>query len=51
MLYCVYFPGEFDFLREEGEALLNSFVDPVVINHPKGHTVPRLGEYGYLFFW
>ncbi|CAA2961525.1 Hypothetical predicted protein [Olea europaea subsp. europaea] len=34
--------GEFDFLREEGEALLNSFVDPVVINHPKGHTVPRL---------
>ncbi|KAL2528155.1 alpha/beta-hydrolase superfamily protein [Forsythia ovata] len=34
--------GELDFMKEEGEALLNSFVDPIVINHPKGHTVPRL---------
>ncbi|KAL2504523.1 alpha/beta-Hydrolases superfamily protein [Abeliophyllum distichum] len=34
--------GELDFMKEESEALLNSFVDPVVINHPRGHTVPRL---------
>lgn len=37
--------GETDFMKEEGIALLESFVDPVVIHHPKGHTVPRLGQY------
>lgn len=36
--------GETDFLKPYGTALLESFVDPVVINHPKGHTVPRLGK-------
>ncbi|KAK3042928.1 hypothetical protein RJ639_001004 [Escallonia herrerae] len=36
--------GEMDFLREEGTALLESFLDPQVIHHPKGHTVPRLDE-------
>ncbi|GLU13062.1 hypothetical protein SLE2022_297090 [Rubroshorea leprosula] len=35
--------GETDFVREESLALLDSFVDPVVINHRKGHTVPNLG--------
>ncbi|CAK9156251.1 unnamed protein product, partial [Ilex paraguariensis] len=34
--------GDMDFLKEEGIALLESFVDPVVIHHPKGHTIPRL---------
>ncbi|KAF5464084.1 hypothetical protein F2P56_014194 [Juglans regia] len=34
--------GETDFLKPDGTALLDSFVDPVVINHSKGHTVPRL---------
>ncbi|KAK4430538.1 Esterase OVCA2 [Sesamum alatum] len=36
--------GELDFLKGESEALLNYFVDPVVIYHAKGHTVPRLSE-------
>jgi len=35
--------GDNDFLKPYGEELLKSFVDPVVIRHPKGHTVPRLG--------
>ncbi|GKV23490.1 hypothetical protein SLEP1_g33206 [Rubroshorea leprosula] len=33
-----------DLLREEGVALLDSFVDPVVINHPVGHSIPKLDE-------
>ncbi|KAJ3695847.1 hypothetical protein LUZ60_001224 [Juncus effusus] len=36
--------GEQDFLKENAENLLDSFVDPLVIVHPKGHTVPRLDE-------
>lgn len=40
-LKCV--SGETDFLKPYGLELLKSFVDPVVIHHPKGHTVPRLG--------
>ncbi|GLJ12166.1 hypothetical protein SUGI_0185850 [Cryptomeria japonica] len=42
----VHFLGEKDFLRPYGEDLLGSFVDPVVIKHPKAHTVPRLDEEG-----
>ncbi|XVF59076.1 hypothetical protein PTKIN_Ptkin07bG0245700 [Pterospermum kingtungense] len=38
------FLGETDFLKRENIALLESFVDPVVIHHPKGHTVPKLDE-------
>ncbi|GFZ10250.1 hypothetical protein Acr_21g0008490 [Actinidia rufa] len=34
--------GEMDFLKPYGTELLDSFVDPLVIHHPKGHTVPRL---------
>ena len=37
--------GENDFLKEQGMALLESFVDPVVIYHSKGHTIPRIGEF------
>ncbi|KAK9284533.1 hypothetical protein L1049_023708 [Liquidambar formosana] len=40
----LHFIGEMDFMKEEGTALLASFVDPVVMQHPKGHTVPRLDE-------
>ncbi|KAJ4793721.1 Dihydrofolate reductase [Rhynchospora pubera] len=38
----LHFLGKDDFLRIHGEKLLKSFVDPLVIQHPKGHTVPRL---------
>ncbi|GMI68699.1 hypothetical protein like AT4G24380 [Hibiscus trionum] len=36
--------GEMDFMKPESTVLVQSFVDPFVINHPKGHTVPRLDE-------
>lgn len=42
----VHFLGDNDFLKPHGEELLKSFVDPVVIRHPKGHTVPRLDKEG-----
>uniref|UniRef100_A0A5B7BGR3 Serine hydrolase domain-containing protein n=1 Tax=Davidia involucrata TaxID=16924 RepID=A0A5B7BGR3_DAVIN len=42
----VHFLGETDFLKQYGIELLESFVDPLVIHHPKGHTVPRLDENG-----
>ncbi|KAG9450770.1 hypothetical protein H6P81_010735 [Aristolochia fimbriata] len=41
----LHFLGETDFLRPYGTELLQSFLDPVVIHHPKGHTVPRLLSY------
>ncbi|XP_040244227.1 uncharacterized protein [Aegilops tauschii subsp. strangulata] len=31
-----------DFLKIRGQKLIESFVDPFIIRHPKGHTVPRL---------
>ncbi|KAK1302622.1 Rhodanese-like domain-containing protein 6 [Acorus calamus] len=40
----VHFLGEADYLKPYGTALLEEFVDPLVIHHPKGHTVPRLDE-------
>ncbi|KAG6474426.1 esterase CBG03338-like [Zingiber officinale] len=40
----LHFIGEKDFLRRNGEKLLEWFDDPVVIRHAKGHTVPRLDE-------
>ncbi|XP_054824148.1 uncharacterized protein LOC129322110 isoform X1 [Prosopis cineraria] len=42
----LHFIGEEDFLKEEGIALLDAFVDPLVVHHPKGHTVPRLDDKG-----
>ncbi|XP_042977862.1 esterase AGAP003155-like isoform X2 [Carya illinoinensis] len=39
----LHFIGETDIVKPDGTALLDSFVDPVVINHSEGHTVPRLG--------
>ncbi|WOK92198.1 dihydrofolate reductase [Canna indica] len=40
----LHFLGDMDFLKKHGETLLESFVDPYVIRHPKGHTVPRLDD-------
>ncbi|KAF8018514.1 hypothetical protein BT93_H3405 [Corymbia citriodora subsp. variegata] len=36
--------GETDFQKPESIALLDSFVDPMVVHHPKGHTIPRLDD-------
>ncbi|KAK9012823.1 hypothetical protein V6N11_040856 [Hibiscus sabdariffa] len=36
--------GEMDFMKPESTVLVQSFVDPFVINHPKGHSVPSLDE-------
>ncbi|PON70523.1 Serine hydrolase FSH [Trema orientale] len=38
--------GETDFLKPYGLELIKECVDPLVIHHPKGHTVPRLDEKG-----
>ncbi|XP_042504666.1 esterase OVCA2-like [Macadamia integrifolia] len=40
----LHFLGETDFLKPYGIKLMESFVNPVTIHHPKGHTVPRLDE-------
>ncbi|KAK7385358.1 hypothetical protein VNO78_31074 [Psophocarpus tetragonolobus] len=40
----LHFLGETDFLKNYGMELLESFVEPVVIHHPKGHTIPRLDD-------
>ncbi|XP_043804581.1 esterase AGAP003155 isoform X2 [Manihot esculenta] len=42
----LHFIGEADFLKEEGIGLVESFVNPLVIHHIKGHTIPRLGAQG-----
>lgn len=31
-------------MKQYGTELLDSFVDPLVIRHPKGHTIPRFGN-------
>lgn len=36
--------GEKDFMKPESIALLEAFKEPVVIHHPRGHTVPRLDD-------
>ncbi|KAH0902156.1 hypothetical protein HID58_041659 [Brassica napus] len=40
----LHFLGETDFLKPYGTELIDSFENPVVVHHPKGHTVPRLDE-------
>jgi len=42
----LHFLGETDFLRPYGMELIKGCVDPVVVEHPKGHTIPRLDEKG-----
>ncbi|CAA0827769.1 Unknown protein [Striga hermonthica] len=48
LIHCpsVHFLGDQDFLKQYGTELLDSFVDPLVIRHPKGHTIPRFDENG-----
>ncbi|XVF59055.1 hypothetical protein PTKIN_Ptkin07bG0243900 [Pterospermum kingtungense] len=36
--------GELDFMKQVSSVHLESFVDPFVINHISGHTVPKLDE-------
>lgn len=40
----LHFIGQKDFLKKRGELLSESFIDPEIIYHPKGHTIPRLEE-------
>nr|GMD93993.1 rhodanese-like domain-containing protein 6 [Ipomoea batatas] len=40
----VHFIGKEDLIKEYGIELMESFVDPLVIHHPKGHTIPRFDE-------
>ncbi|CAH1443322.1 unnamed protein product [Lactuca virosa] len=42
----LHFLGEADFLKPYGLELLKSVEDPIVIHHPKGHTIPRFDEEG-----
>lgn len=42
----LHFLGETDFLKPYGLELLESCADPIVVHHPKGHTIPRLDEKG-----
>ncbi|KAM3387331.1 hypothetical protein ACQJBY_010268 [Aegilops geniculata] len=42
----LHFIGDGDFVKAHGEELADSFVDPLVIRHPAGHTVPRFDEKG-----
>ncbi|KAE9587111.1 putative alpha/Beta hydrolase [Lupinus albus] len=39
----LHFLGETDFMKPYGNELLESFYEPFVVHHPKGHTIPRLG--------
>lgn len=45
----VHFIGEKDWLKLPSEELAAAFDNPLILRHPQGHTVPRLGWY-YLFF-
>ncbi|XP_022961839.1 dihydrofolate reductase-like [Cucurbita moschata] len=42
----LHFLGKEDFLMPHGQKLLESYIEPVIINHPKGHTIPRLDDEG-----
>lgn len=39
----VHFVGEKDWLKQPSEELAAAFEAPLIIRHPQGHTVPRLG--------
>ncbi|XP_049380630.1 esterase FUS5-like isoform X4 [Solanum stenotomum] len=38
----LHFLGDMDYQKKDGEILLECFVDPWVIHHPEGHTIPKL---------
>ncbi|XP_076941440.1 uncharacterized protein LOC143610992 [Bidens hawaiensis] len=42
----LHFLGDNDFLKPYGTELLKSVENPMVITHPKGHTIPRLDDKG-----
>lgn len=39
----VHFVGAKDWLKLPSEELATAFDNPLIIRHPQGHTVPRLG--------
>lgn len=39
----VHFIGAKDYLRLPSEELTTAFHNPLILRHPQGHTVPRLG--------
>ncbi|XP_022010014.1 esterase AGAP003155 isoform X2 [Helianthus annuus] len=43
--------GETDIVKEEGIGLLESFVDPLIIHHPNGHTIPMLDDKSLEIFY
>jgi len=47
----VHFIGEKDWLKIPSEELASAFVDPIIIRHPQGHTVPRLGSHSSQIFY
>ncbi|KAL5712598.1 hypothetical protein ACHQM5_014754 [Ranunculus cassubicifolius] len=38
----VHFVGAKDWLKVQSEELATAFENPLIINHPNGHTIPRL---------
>ncbi|KAF9622618.1 hypothetical protein IFM89_032517 [Coptis chinensis] len=44
----VHFIGAKDWLKVPSEELAAAFKDPLIINHPQGHSVPRLGKPSFL---
>ncbi|KAK9758295.1 hypothetical protein RND81_01G221200 [Saponaria officinalis] len=40
----IHFLGKEDFIKPYGEELLEIVIDPLIIHHPKGHTVPRIDD-------
>ncbi|KAG5601293.1 hypothetical protein H5410_032663 [Solanum commersonii] len=40
----VHFIGEKDWLKLPSQELTTAFENPLIIRHPQGHTVPRLGN-------
>ncbi|RCV24945.1 hypothetical protein SETIT_5G127000v2 [Setaria italica] len=44
MCPSLHFIGDHDFAKVHNEELVEAFVDPLVIRHPCGHTIPNLGE-------
>ncbi|KAL3819645.1 hypothetical protein ACJIZ3_005550 [Penstemon smallii] len=44
MVKSVHFIGDKDWLKLPSEELASAFVNPLIIKHPQGHTVPRLDE-------
>ena len=46
----VHFIGEKDWLKVPSEELASAFDEPLIIRHPQGHTVPRLGSHSSQIF-